>query len=199
MLVGNNLYSNLSAAITATQTNITMASYGSLAVPAGSHAYALLDDGTMQEIVKITAVSASGGLTVERGQLGTTAKAFVSGVCVKPYWGYEAICELIAQGGCGGGGVVACTPVAKGAAVFQDAVIGSEWNAVASFSNATSVSVPIKPAWVTATISGGSAILTGVPPVGAIDFAVIVIANGCNNSSVTVDRVVKVCAQVGVA
>lgn len=198
MLTGTQLFTNLTAAITAVQTTATVGSTTGLTIATGNYVYFLLDDGVVQEIVKATAVSGQ-VLTVLRGQFGTTPRAFVTGVCVKPYLGYEAICELFTQGGCAGGGAVACVPVTLGGSYFPDAVIGVTWQAAASYTNALTLTAPIVPAWVTVTVTAGMITMTGVPPVGTTDFKVVAIANGCNSSSVVVDRAIRICQQIGVA
>jgi hypothetical protein len=198
MLTGSQLFSNLSVAIDASQAVITLASTAGLVIAPGNHTYFTLDDGVAQEIVRASAVSGL-TITVLRGQLGTTARAFVSGVCLKPYNGYETVCELIAQGGCSGVGSATCTPVSSGGSFFPEAVIGADWQAAATYSNAQIITVPVKPAWVTVVVAAGMVTMGGVPPVGTTDFKLVVIANGCNNSSVVTDRIVRICQQIGVA
>lgn len=198
MLTGSQLFTNLTTAVTPAQAVFTLNSTAGLVIAAGNHTYFVLDDGVAQEVVKATVVA---GLTVTvlRGQLGTTARAFVAGVCIKPYNGYETVCELIAQGGCTGVGATACTPVTSGGSFFPEAVVGEEWSAAATFTNATAVNVPIKPAWVTVVVLTNIVTMSGVPPVGTTDFKVVVVANGCNSSSIVTDRQVRICQQIGVA
>lgn len=198
MLTGSQLFTNLSAAITATQGTMTVTATTGLVIASGSHTYFLIDDGVAQEIVKATAVAGL-SVTILRGRLNTTARAFVAGVCVKPYYGYETVCELIAQGGCTNAGETVCVPVATGGSFFPDAVIGVEYQAAASYTNASAIAVPIKPVWLTATVTASMVALSGTPPLGTTDFKVVVIANGCNNSSVVVDRTVRICQQIGLA
>ena len=198
MLTGTQLFTNLAVAITAVQVTAPLVSTTGLTIATGNHVYFLLDDGVSQEIVKATGVTGQ-VLTILRGQFGTTARAFVAGVCVKPYLGYEAICELFTQGGCAGGGGVTCVPVALGGSYFPDAVIGVSWQAAASYTNATAITAPIVPAWVTVTVTANMITMTGVPPAGTTDFRVVTIANGCNSSSVVVERTIRICQQIGVA
>lgn len=196
MLTGSKLFTNLSAAVTAAQGSLPVISATGLAVLTGNYTYVLLDDGVAQEVVKVTAVSGL-NLTVLRGQFDTTPRAFVAGVCVKPYNGYETICELIAQGGCTNVSGATCVPVVAGGSFFPEAIINESWQAASSYANATTITVAIKPAWVTSVTVSGLVTLTGIPPLGTTDFKVVIIASGCNNSSVTVDRVVRICRQVG--
>jgi hypothetical protein len=197
MLTGNELITTLAQPLASPQTSMLLTSTIGLVVEPENATYAVLDDGTQQEIVKITAVTNNAAIIV-RGQFGTNAKNFVKGVCVKPYVGYHFICELIRQGGCAGTGVIACTPVAIVGSVFPDAVIGKPWVAIASFSNSISVVSSAMPSWASAAVTNGAITLSGTPPVGAVDFPLIIVAGGCNNSSVIVDRSVKVCIPVGV-
>jgi len=80
----NNFNTTLSAAIVSTgATSITIASATGLPTLATGEYYLLtIDDGTNIEIVKVTARSGT-TLTVVRGQEGTTAATFASGVAVE--------------------------------------------------------------------------------------------------------------------
>jgi hypothetical protein len=201
VLTGTDLITNLADAITPAQVNIPLLSSGDLSskLTTGQWAYFLLDDGTKQEIVKGTAISADGKLSVVRGQFGTIAQSFVKGVCVKPYTGINFLCEMFAQGGCQGATTpTACTPVTVATESMPDAIIGKTWTGVIAFSNATSVLAVKKPSWVTATVTGSTMILTGIPPASAANAPVVVRADGCNSSISLVNTSVKVCNQVAV-
>lgn len=200
MLVGIDLATNLLAAIGATDTKIPLTSVGSLPTVVGTanHLYLRLDDGTKNEIVKVVSADAT-SVTVVRGQFGTTPQSFVKGVCVSPYTGIGFLCELIAQGGCTAvAQPTACTPVSLATQSMPDAVIGKPWTGVIAYSNASTVTLLSKPDWVTGTLTGGTMVLTGTPPAGVIDAAIVARADGCNNSISLVNTAVKVCAQVGV-
>ena len=84
VLFTNNASTTLSAAISSTSaTSISVASSSTFPAPgAGEYFYATIDDGTNNEIVKVTAVSGT-TWTVVRGSDNTTASTFSSGDTVQ--------------------------------------------------------------------------------------------------------------------
>jgi hypothetical protein len=173
--------STLTSNITATETTLPIKALGLGA----DYSYLEISDGVYSEIVKVT-----GDFTATR----TNGRAFVAGSCVRYRVTTDVVCELIAQGGCAGGGV--CTPVSLGATSVPAAVIGTPYTAVFAFNNATSVTAVTKPAWATATVTGSTLILTGTPTTGG---DLVIRANGCNNSVVIVNQKIELCEQIGVA
>jgi hypothetical protein len=161
-----------------------------------NHSYAMISDGVAMEWVKITGCSGT-SLLVERAQLGTISIAHSKIACLSGMEYHPSIvCEIVSQGGCNS--TSACVPVTRGAMYFNDAVIGADWQSAATFPNAVSISIPLKPSWVTATVSGEMVALSGIAPVGQTDFEIIILANGCNGSQATLSRSVRVCQSVGV-
>jgi len=83
VVFANNVSTTLTADITATATDLTLASAtGWPAIAGGDHAWVTLDDSTNIEVVKATA-RIGAALQVERGQDGTTAATFSSGTVVE--------------------------------------------------------------------------------------------------------------------
>jgi len=80
----NNAETTLAAAITSTSaTSISVTSSSTFpAIQAGEHFYATLDDGTNNEIVKVTGVSGT-TWTVVRASDSTTARTFANGITVQ--------------------------------------------------------------------------------------------------------------------
>ena len=80
----NNAETTLAAAITSTSaTSISVTSSSTFpAIQAGEHFYATLDDGTNNEIVKVTGVSGT-TWTVLRASDSTTARTFANGITVQ--------------------------------------------------------------------------------------------------------------------
>lgn len=171
----------LTSNISATETTLPIPALGL----GSNYSYVEITDGVYSEIVKVT-----GDYTATR----TNGRAFVAGSCVRYKVTTDVVCELIAQGGCGGGGT--CTAVSLGATSVPAAVIGQPYTAVFAFNNATSVTAVTKPSWATETVTGSTLILTGTPTTGG---DLVIRANGCNNSVVIVNQKIELCEQIGVA
>lgn len=200
MLVNNFLYTNITEALTATATTVKLATIGDLAtkLAGGNHVYVALDDGTdKREVVKVTAVAADGTATIARAQFGTTAQAFVQGVCAKPYEGVGVMCELISQGGCST--AASCDEVKAPTYSLPDAVVGKPYTGVVVFPNATSIGAVSIPAWATMTVNGNSALIQGTPTGAATAMDFVVRAQGCSNSVAILNKTLQICEQVGAA
>lgn len=90
----NLAYSTLSAGITSGDTTASVQSGHGARFPSAGNFYCLLDDGTNQEIVLVTARSTD-ALTITRAQGGTSASAFASGASIKLVLTAESLISLI--------------------------------------------------------------------------------------------------------
>jgi hypothetical protein len=101
LVVPNFARTTLRASITPASTQLMLAIGGGayFEIGSGNHMYVTIEDGQSVEIVKYTNTGpvVNDAITVERGQDGTTAKAFPAGACVKVAWNVAQVTELVEE------------------------------------------------------------------------------------------------------
>lgn len=101
IVIPNFARTTLRAAITPASTSLQLASGGGayFAIGSGNYVYLTVEDGNSVEIMKFTntGIIVNDTIAVERGQDGTTAKAFPAGACVKVAWNVAQVTDLVNQ------------------------------------------------------------------------------------------------------
>lgn len=101
IVIPNFARTTLRAAITPSSLQLQLAT-GTGAyfnIGSGNYLYLTVEDGASVEIMKFTStgVVVNDTITVERGQDGTSAKAFPAGACVKVAWNVAQVQDLVNQ------------------------------------------------------------------------------------------------------
>lgn len=197
----DNFISALAAPVAQGATSITLVDQAPVcaAVAAsGNYTYLRVSDGTRTESVRVT--SCQGGAV----QLAApVANSYVEGSCVLFAVTSQVVCDIVAQGGC----IAPPSPTPAPACAKPEFIagmplpefeVGQPANHAIAWKGDTPyvTQVLIKPSWMTITVTGNVAVLTGTPlDDAAINFQMAV-SNACGSAEINTR--VCYCEQAGV-